>query len=211
MADENHTPNYTAKKCKQLHALLKKRKVANKDFKRKDQLVAALQENDVAEYQSLLETVQERGPKVTGTSFKDLREAIRQEDVEKARHLALEERRTEVKGVREVIYTYLFQREFKAEPTRSSLMDLPAEVRVMVYKSLFDQPALIADGMKIEYDPVSDGFWKNNYEYTEDFHSIRNALNTLGTLNKTIRKEARATFWSLAGYHLRITTTNQKP
>jgi hypothetical protein len=93
------------------------------------------------EHQTLLKTIQERGLKVTGTLPKDLREAIHRDDLEKEHQLEVEkrkERAAKIKEGREAIYTDLFQRNFKADPTRMPLMDLPAEVRVRVYKYRLD-------------------------------------------------------------------------
>jgi hypothetical protein len=52
--------------------------------------------------------------------------------------------------------------------------------------------------MKIQYDPEVDGFY--NASRIQDLWRVISALNTLGTLNKAIRKEVRATFWSLAAF-----------
>ncbi|KAF1916521.1 hypothetical protein BDU57DRAFT_538819 [Ampelomyces quisqualis] len=119
MADDNHVPNYPTKTCKQLRTLLNLPVVSSSHVKLKYYLVAALQESDVyiqeaenglvnkrerdmkLEYQKLQETIQERGLKVSGTSRKDLRKPVREDDEKKERQRKAEEHKERSANLKE--------------------------------------------------------------------------------------------------------------
>jgi hypothetical protein len=204
MTSQSPPPDYNARTTKQLRAKLKKRRISHKDLKLKAQLVSALQESDRLireaeeervrlEREALTATLQKRGLHVPGNTLEELRANVQQEN-ERIRE---EKERTRKAS----IWPTLFQRKFKADPSQKSFMDFPAEVRVMVYRSLFDHPDVTDAVVIINYDPTLDRF-KEQRSDLGHFNNIISTLNILGTLNRTIRKETRPIFWSLASFTL---------
>jgi hypothetical protein len=152
MAPDSPPPDYTAKTVKQLRATLATRGVSHKDLKLKAELIAAVEENDIAKRNWV-------DPK----------------------------------------WSMFFHREYKADPSRKSLLDFPAEVRVMIFRYIFDQPEVTDDVLQIEYAPYMDHFSLRS-ECTKELNDILDTMIALQSLNREIRKESRSIFWSLASF-----------
>jgi hypothetical protein len=99
-------------------------------------------------------------------------------------------------------WSVFFQRDFKADSSRRSFLDLPVEVRVMIYRQIFDHPffhhpALTGNILQIEYAPHSDHISLRN-ERTEKLNDLLNTMIAFQCFNRAIRKESRPVFWSRA-------------
>jgi hypothetical protein len=96
--------------------------------------------------------------------------------------------------------------------TKKSFLYLPREVRDMVYRHVFNIPEITGassqmgkSSLDIDYDADSDRFWPvDNLDDTREFRRTIDALLVLGTFNKIVRKEARAVFWSMTHFRLRV-------
>lgn len=163
------------------------------------------------QHEGLFAQAEERGLEVSGMTLEELEEAVEDDDrriaatpkrAERERKARIrKERLMRIEKRRDESYLKLLQRDFKAAPDRKGFLDLPREVRDMVYNYVFDQPDVTSKCMKIDYDPIYDHF--ENYNYVvKNLRGIISLLNALGTLNKTIRKGTRTTFWSLAAFEL---------
>jgi hypothetical protein len=141
-------------------------------------------------------------------TLEELREAILQDDEriheENLRNAEVEERAyflASIERRKRTCWPKQFQRDFRVDPSRSSSMDLPAGVRVMVYKQIFDHKDVTRGGMKLACWSPSPVFynWRSDLK---ELSGIMSVLKVLGTLNTTIRKEARTIFWSLVAFEL---------
>jgi hypothetical protein len=106
-------------------------------------------------------------------------------------------------------WALLFQREFHEEQ-RKGFMSLPHELRDTIYQHVFSTPditnthAQVSRVLDLQYDADSDRFWPvENLLDAREFRRTIDALLVLGTLNKDMRRGARATFWSIADFNLR--------
>jgi hypothetical protein len=96
--------------------------------------------------------------------------------------------------------------------TKKSFLCLPRKLRDMVYRHVFNVPDITGassqmgkSSLDIDYDADSDRFWPvDNLDDALEFRRTIDALLVLGTLNKIVRKEARAVFWSMTHSRLRV-------
>jgi hypothetical protein len=156
----------------------------------------------------LLAQVAERGLEVFSTSLNALQDAIKIDDRRIAaaakrekRELKVYQHKAYLKSIeewRDESYRRLFQRDFKAVPGRRGLLDLPPHVRKLVYEYAFEEVSGMSP--KIDYDRDYDRF--EDYGSRSNLGRNTNLLNALGCLNKTVRHEARTTFWSMASFDL---------
>ena len=84
-------------------------------------------------------------------------------------------------------------------PSQRFLLDIPAEIRVMIYRHNFDHPDVTDNVLQIEYAPASDQFSLMN-ERNEALNDIFDTMIALKTLNKEVCKEPRSVLWSLASF-----------
>jgi hypothetical protein len=111
-----------------------------------------------------------------------------------------------------VLWTLLFQSDFRADMTKKSFLCLPRELRDMVYHHVFNISDITGassqmgkSSLDIDYDAVTNRFWPiEPISNPSDFRRTIDALLVLGTLNKTVWKEIRAVFWSMAHFRLRV-------
>jgi hypothetical protein len=109
----------------------------------------------------------------------------------------------------DALWALLFSRDFQAKDARKSFMALPRELRDLVYYHVFNTPDIAggAQGSKsfdLRYDVDRDRFCC--VDKLSDAQSFRRAIDAsfvLGTPNRAVRKEARATFWAMARFTLR--------
>ena len=78
----------------------------------------------------------------------------------------------------------------------------------MVYVFEFNVPDVTGvpegNALDLRFDVDSDRFWVvENLINGPAFRAAIDALLVLGTLNRAVRKEARATFWAMASFTLR--------
>lgn len=103
-----------------------------------------------------------------------------------------------IEETRDKIYSKLFERDFTADPTRKSFLDLSREIRDICYTYAFEDVKAIKE---VNYEPKWDRL-KPAIGNILGFGEAICALQTLSTLNVLIRQEARATFWSMSDFHI---------
>ncbi|KAF2822438.1 hypothetical protein CC86DRAFT_385400 [Ophiobolus disseminans] len=238
------SPIHEAKTVIQLRALLAARSICHGGLRLKAQLVAAAYGSDAAvhgskirkrkadeelekenakklklEHELLVAEIEIRGLQASGTTIEELRDTVRQDDKRIRKEEKKQKQKKQSKSIQErkdIIWATLFLREFQVDPKRSSFLDLPRELRDVIYGHLFDLPRELRDviyGHLFDHPDVTNMAMKIRYHAHWDRFNVWNvpargisviikALNALGTLNKTIRKEVRAIFWSLAVFNL---------
>lgn len=112
------------------------------------------------QHEALLAEVCDRGLEVNGTTLRALQEAIAQDDEridkEQKQQLEVEEREerlADIQKKKDEIWPKLLHRSFQEDPSKKSFLNLPRELRDMVYSHIFNHPNVTHDVMKIRYNP----------------------------------------------------------
>jgi len=222
---------YWNKTVKELRALLQKRKIQHKDLQVKAQLVvtlvhdndgshakghvrvskrkaeelcgsyekrARLKRESLPEYVALLAKVKACGLEITNTTQSALEQALAAHNRRLKEARDREQRLAYIAKTKSEVWPVFFQRTFQADHNREPFISLPRELRDTIYRLVFNDLILTEHAMKLLYDEDWDRFYSTGH----GFPGVR-TLRVLGSMNKLIRKEARATFWSLAKFDLR--------